>query len=389
MKAWLNFYKEHSQAIFRLKVVVLIIANITFVYLITTEMRLPVRDFEIKGYWLEKVITTGLGVFGYTLGGLGVSLNSVKLLFLLSMFIVLNAVVLYHSTIMFAASILYMMKTCNKIYTNFLINKENLYILGLTFEHKLTEAEKKEILDAIFTSKIKVNDINDTNLYDGLYAMVMELNDKQAIQELVTKKIAMYTMEMEKRAESFRSLQVEKSYDYIQAGLDGIWSYMTPKNVIIGISIIGLGITMFWIYNGVIGSATKDLVKDISTETTTTSADVSEAIMQTLKEVELKNQEIIAQNLKILKQHSELTLQMDAINKQQDLNIVQIQKETLDIIKKNELRVATIVDYVNQKFAEYDDLNSSTISQLRTITSRMRLLRESIFELRGIRYPEE
>ena len=389
MKAWLNFYKEHSQAIFRLKVVVLIIANITFVYLITTEMRLPVRDFEIKGYWLEKVITTGLGVFGYTLGGLGVSLNSVKLLFLLSMFIVLNAVVLYFSTIMFAALILYMMKTCNKIYTNFLINKENLYILGLTFEHKLTEAEKKEILDAIFTSKIKVNDINDTNLYDGLYEMVMELNDKQAIQELVTKKIAMYTMEMEKRAESFRSLQVEKSYDYIQAGLDGIWSYMTPKNVIIGISIIGLGITMFWIYNGVIGSTTKDLVKDISTETTTTSADVSEAIMQTLKEVELKNQEIIAQNLKILKQHSELTLQMDAINKQQDLNIVQIQKETLDIIKKNELRVATIVDYVNQKFAEYDDLNSSTISQLRTITSRMRLLRESIFELRGIRYPEE
>jgi hypothetical protein len=92
----------------------------------------------------------------------------------------------------------------------------------LRFEHTLTEAEKKEILDAIFTSKIKVNDINDTNLYDGLYEMVMELNDKQAIQELVTKKIAMYTMEMEKRAESFRSLQVEKSYDYIQAGLDGI-----------------------------------------------------------------------------------------------------------------------------------------------------------------------
>jgi hypothetical protein len=71
MKAWLNFYKEHSQAIFRLKVAVLIIVNITFVYLITTEMWLPVRDFEIKGYWLEKVITTGLG-------GLGVSLNSVK-----------------------------------------------------------------------------------------------------------------------------------------------------------------------------------------------------------------------------------------------------------------------------------------------------------------------
>ena len=388
MKAWLNFFKEHSKAIFRLKVAVLIIVNTTLVYLITMEMLLP-YNFEIKGNWLDKVTTTGLGLFGYTIGGLGVSLNSVKLLCLLSMFIVLNVVVLYFSTVMFSALILYMMKTCNKIYTNFLINKENMYILGLRFEHTLTEAEKKEILDAIFTSKIKVNDINDTNLYDGLYEMVMELNDKQAIQELVTKKIAMYTMEMEKRAESFRSLQVEKSYDYIQAGLDGIWSYMTPKNVIIGISIIGLGITMFWIYNGVIGSATKDLVKDISTETTTTSADVSEAIMQTLKEVELKNQEIIAQNLKILKQHSELTLQMDAINKQQDLNIVQIQKETLDIIKKNELRVATIVDYVNQKCAEYDDFNSSTISQLRTITSRMRLLREAIFELRGIRFPEE
>jgi competence protein ComGC len=52
--------------------------------------------------------------------------------------------------------------------------------------------------------------------------MVMELNDKEAIQELVTKKIEMYTMEMEKRAESVRNLQVEKSYDYIQAGLDSI-----------------------------------------------------------------------------------------------------------------------------------------------------------------------
>ena len=58
-------------------------------------MLLPVSNFEIKGNWLEKVITTGLGLFGYTIDGIGVSLNSVKLLFLLSMFIVLNAVVLY------------------------------------------------------------------------------------------------------------------------------------------------------------------------------------------------------------------------------------------------------------------------------------------------------
>jgi hypothetical protein len=94
-----------------------------------------------------------------------------------------------------------------------------MYILGLRFEHTLTEADKKEILDAVYTSKVKVN---DTNLYEELYRMVMELNDKEAIQELVTKKIEMYTMEMEKRAESVRNLQVEKSYDYIQAGLDSI-----------------------------------------------------------------------------------------------------------------------------------------------------------------------
>jgi hypothetical protein len=49
--------------------------------------------------------------------------------------------------------------------------------------------------------------------------MVMEL----AIQELVTNQIAMYTIEMEKRElERLRSLQVEKNYDYIQAGLEGI-----------------------------------------------------------------------------------------------------------------------------------------------------------------------
>jgi hypothetical protein len=100
---------------------------------------MPVSNFEIKGNWLEKVITTGLGL--YT----GVSLNSVKLLFLLSMFIVLNAVVLYFSTIMFGALIFFMMKTCNKIYTNFLINKENVYILGLKFEHTLTKAEKTDM----------------------------------------------------------------------------------------------------------------------------------------------------------------------------------------------------------------------------------------------------
>ncbi len=376
-----------------------------------------VSDFEIKGYWLEKVIQTGLGVFGYTLGGLGVSLNSVKLLFLLSMFIVLNAVVLYHSTIMFAASILYMMKTCNKIYTKFLINKENVYILGLQFEHKLTEAEKKEILDAIFTSKITVHDVNDTNLYDGLYQMVMELNDKQAIQELVTNKIATYTMEMEKRADSFRSLQLEKSYDYIQEGLDGIWSYMTPNNVLFVISIIGLGITMFWIYNGVIGSENKmvelelqnqeiiaqnveiiaqnveiikqhsestlqmddiqklqDLIKsnELQLETladyvktkcvefdnfNSTSIDVFEEITQTSNDVVLHTKEILAQNAEIIKQHSELTLQMDDINKLQDL------------IKRNDSTLKTLADYVKTKCAEYDDFNSSTISLLSTVTS--------------------
>jgi len=184
------------------------------------EMIMPVSNFVIKGNWLEKVITTGLGLFGYTIGGIGVSLNSVKLLFLLSMFIVLNAVVLYFSTIMFGALIFFMMKTCNKIYTNFLINKENVYILGLKFEHTLTKAEKTDILDAVYTSNINVN---DANLYAVLYQMVMELNDKQAIQELVTNKIAMYTIEMEKRElERLRSLQVEKNYDYIQAGLEGL-----------------------------------------------------------------------------------------------------------------------------------------------------------------------
>jgi hypothetical protein len=94
------------------------------------------------------------------------------------------------------------MKTCNKIYTNFLINKENVYILGLKFEHTLTKAEKTDILDAVYTSNIYVN---DSNLYEVLYQMVMEL----AIQELVTNQIAMYTIEMEKRElERLRSLQV-------------------------------------------------------------------------------------------------------------------------------------------------------------------------------------
>jgi hypothetical protein len=51
--------------------------------------------------------------------------------------------------------------------------------------------------------------------------------------------------------------------------------------------------------------------------------------------------------------------------------------------------VVLIIANITQKCAEYDDFNSSTISQLRTITSRMRLLREWIFELRGVRMPEE
>ncbi len=68
----------------------------------------------------------------------------------------------------------------------------------------------------MYTSNINVN---DSNLYEVLYQMVMEL----AIQELVTNQIAMYTIEMEKRElERLRSLQVEKNYDYIQAGLEGI-----------------------------------------------------------------------------------------------------------------------------------------------------------------------
>jgi hypothetical protein len=182
------------------------------------EMLLP-YNFEIKGNWLDKVTTTGLGLFGYTIGGLGVSLNSVKLLCLLSMFIVLNVVVLYFSTVMFAALILYMMKTCNKIYTNFLINKENIYILGLKFEHILTETEKKELLDSLYTSKIK---INDPLFYDELYKTVMTLNDKRLIEELIIKKIDIYMIELERKAQELSKLQQSQNYDYVQGALDTV-----------------------------------------------------------------------------------------------------------------------------------------------------------------------
>jgi hypothetical protein len=167
---------------------------------------------------------------------------------------------------------------------------------------------------------------------------------------------------------------------------------MTVKNVIIGVSILGIGITVFCIYNGVIGSATKDLVKDISNETTNTTMDVSNKIMESLKAVELKNQEVIAQNLEIIKQHSELTLKLDAMNQAQDLNIVQIQKETLGLIQSNEIRIETIVDKINrinQKCVEYDDFNSTTLAQIRTITNRLNRVARAIMQMRAMMVHEE
>jgi hypothetical protein len=192
---------------------------------------------------------------------------------------------------------------------------------------------------------------------------------------------------------------------------------MTPNNVLFVISIIGLGITMFWIYNGVIGSENKmvelelqnqeiiaqnveiiaqnveiikqhsestlqmddiqklqDLIKsnELQLETladyvktkcvefdnfNSTSIDVFEEITQTSNDVVLHTKEILAQNAEIIKQHSELTLQMDDINKLQDL------------IKRNDSTLKTLADYVKTKCAEYDDFNSSTISLLSTVTS--------------------
>jgi hypothetical protein len=120
--------------------------------------------------------------------------------------------------------------------------------------------------------------------------------------------------------------------------------------------------------------------------------DVSNKIMESLKAVELKNQEVIAQNLEIIKQHSELTLKLDAMNQAQDLNIVQIQKETLGLIQSNEIRIETIVDKINrinQKCVEYDDFNSTTLAQIRTITNRLNRVARAIMQMRAMMVHEE
>ncbi len=380
MKAWLNFFKEHSKAIFRLKVAVLLIVNTTLVYLITMEMLLP-YNFEIKGNWLDKVTTTGLGLFGYTIGGLGVSLNSVKLLCLLSMFIVLNVVVLYFSTVMFSALILYMMKTCNKIYTNFLINKENMYILGLRFEHKLTEAEKKEILDAVYTSKVKVN---DTNLYEELYRMVMELNDKQAIEELIRKKIDIYMIELERKAQELSKLQESQNYDYVQGALDTVWSYMTPKNILIGIGIIGVTVFIIWSINGFTGASTTKLIDEVTNkgiDQMEKGVNSTEAAFETLQ-----NQQkiLIEDNISVHKEITNIYKELHNTNLSIINCINQTNKSIKDYIDPSENRSVETIKHLNQFILKTEDNIKTLFNNIKELDSRIEGVINSINLIRNI-----
>ena len=79
----------------------------------------------------------------------------------------------------------------------------------------------------------------------------MGLNDKELIKEVVIKKVEMYKMEVEREAlltqmEYLRNMKenVKNEYDYVQGTFDAIWGYMTPKNILIGVGVICVGITI-------------------------------------------------------------------------------------------------------------------------------------------------
>jgi len=69
LNKWFEIYKSQRLAIFRIKLALLIIVNVCFYFLIVQDLlsTFHVKDFTIKGNWLDIIINTSFNVLGYTL----------------------------------------------------------------------------------------------------------------------------------------------------------------------------------------------------------------------------------------------------------------------------------------------------------------------------------
>jgi hypothetical protein len=274
---------------------------------------------------------------------------------------------------MFAALILYMMKTCNKIYTNFLINKENIYILGLKFEHILTETEKKELLDSLYTSKIK---INDPLFYDELYKTVMTLNDKRLIEELIIKKIDIYMIELERKAQELSKLQQSQNYDYVQGALDTVWSSMTPKNILIGIGIIGVTVFIIWSINCYTGASTTKLIDEVTNKVID-----QEAVLETLQN---QQKVLLEDNVTLHKEMADTYKEMYNNNLDVVKSIMKINKKIREDIDPSEIRSLETTKLLNEFILKTEGNITTLFNSIKEFDSRLENVINSIHLIRNI-----
>lgn len=315
LKALLSFYKANKVILFRIKLLVIILFNILLVYLIGIEVSNPlnVLNMEIKGIWLENIISMMLGFCGYTIGMLEMPLVTLKLIFLLGIFVLLNMIIVYFNILLFVGLMLYMSKICYKIYTNFLINKENMEVLGLKLEHILSQEERQAILNNLLNSDLK---IHDPAFYNELcqIAMNLDINDKNIIIKMILNRINEYSEILKQKLAELNNVKIDentKDY-YIQGVLDGIWGYMTPSNILIGVTVIGVVIFIIWANNNFTGSATTNLMDQVANSA------------KSIEELQKQQDEIIKAQL-----HMQTNMQM---------NIGELRQEMYEGIEKiNEL----------------------------------------------------
>jgi len=233
--------------------------------------------------------------------------------------------------------------------------------------------------------------LKDPNFYEKLYNIIISLNDKKQIQETVFIEIDNYKtlleaklLEKKNALENQVNVNKDQNFDYIQGTLDFIGSYMTPKNIFIGLGCAVVTLSIIWALNAYTGAATTKIIEEVANKGINEmqkSINNTQQIVKSLQEQQIR---IVEDNTLL---HKEITNIYSEINNKNLEVFEQLSKHNTSVyayIKDSETRFDMSHTTLNSLILNTETNLSKVVNTLSELDNRVNTLIEAVSMLRDL-----
>ena len=367
IKILLEYMKKHKKEILWFKIVIFITLNIFLYSLLYTFLNEPMfwEKHSIKGSWLDILTSSILHNIV-----IEIPLNKLKIIILYGVIIIVNLSFLYLNTMLFAGTLIYFARTGYKIYTNHLINNENVTWMNLNFEYILTIDEKKQIfINELIKNNMKI----DNNTMTNIIPILENLKTKNEILLYSKNYINEYLLTL--KAISNESIGI----------LEQATTWITPTTIIIGVIII-IGIIGIGYYINTVDNRTTELFnqqstinKNVSARITHLDKNITMSQKETLNNLKNYNEDITGVQKSILKMNDNNIKAHEELSK-----VVNNHNLILENLTEQNKNIAKMFKGVAEEVANEPGKNNIIISAISNVTEYMNTITDKVGLLEAI-----